>query len=569
MEAELALSAAELTRLQRCINNLVSVLAPPAIWSGGDPAQILRTLLDVLLSMLGLSFVYVCVRSPDGAAPLERIRVAHPLQLPHRADEVGRMLRQRLGENPETWTAHARVSMGDRDFSLAPLRLGPQADIGVLVAASAQADFPGQSEKLLLSIAAHQAAIGLQGARLLSEQRRVASELDQRVAQRTAELAAANDELKRSAAFLAEGQRLSLTGSFSWRVPLDRITWSDQLYRIFGFELGTPVTLERIASRVHPDDLPMLFDMVAHARGDGSDFEYGHRLLMPDGSVKHLHLVAHGTRDHEGQLEYIGAVQDVTERRLSEEVLSGLRSELAHMTRVMSLGTLTASIAHEVNQPLSGIITNASTCLRMLAAEPPNVEGARETVRRTIRDGHRASEVIKRLRALFGKQVAVTESMDLNEATREVLALSVSDLQRSRVALRVELAEELPPVKGDRVQLQQVILNLLRNAVNAMSDIEDRPRQLLIRTGLCEGGQVRLTVQDTGVGLAAPHLDRLFDPFYTTRTDGMGIGLSVSRSIIESHQGRLWATANEGPGATFSFTIPCARPASITHNAPG
>jgi signal transduction histidine kinase len=217
---------------------------------------------------------------------------------------------------------------------------------------------------------------------------------------------------------------------------------------------------------------------------------------------------------------------------------------------------LTASIAHEVNQPLSGIITNASTCLRMLAADPPNVDGARETARRTIRDGNRASDVITRLRALFDKKDTKTESVDLNEATREVIALSLSELQRSQVILRTELAKDLPPVTGDRVQLQQVILNLLRNASDSMSGIDDRPRNLVIRTERDEDDRVRLTVQDTGVGFEPQAVGRLFEAFYTTKSGGMGIGLSVSRSIIESHHGRLWAAPNDGPGATFSFSIP-------------
>jgi C4-dicarboxylate-specific signal transduction histidine kinase len=219
---------------------------------------------------------------------------------------------------------------------------------------------------------------------------------------------------------------------------------------------------------------------------------------------------------------------------------------------------LTASIAHEVNQPLSGIVTNASTCLRMLAANPPNVDGARETARRTIRDGNRASEVITRLRALYGKKEHTIESVDLNQATREVIALSWSELQRNRVILRPELADDLPPVTGDRVQLQQVILNLIRNGSDAMSSVDDRPRQLLIRTGRDEGDHVSLTVQDAGTGFDPQFVDRLFESFYTTKNDGMGIGLSVSRSIIEGHHGHLRATLNKGPGATFSFSIPRA-----------
>ena len=290
--------------------------------------------------------------------------------------------------------------------------------------------------------------------------------------------------------------------------------------------------------------------------GNSIDFEYEHRLLMPDHSVKYVNMVCEGIRDQDGQLEYIAAVQDVTQRRRSEEALAKARSELARVARVTSMGALTASIAHELNQPLSGIITNASTCLRMLAADPPNVDGATETARRTICDGHRASDVITRLRALFTKKATTTEPVDLNDATREVITLLRSELQRSRVILQVELSDDIPSVIGDRVQLQQVIINLLRNASDAMNGVDDRPRQLVIRSARDEDDRVRLAVRDLGVGFDPQAADRLFDAFYTTKNDGMGIGLSVSRSIIENHHGRLWAEPNDGPGATFSFSIP-------------
>jgi len=365
--------------------------------------------------------------------------------------------------------------------------------------------------------------------------------------------------LKRSEAFLAEAQHLSRIGSFAWRVATNEITWSEELYRIFEFDPHVRITLELTGTRIHPEDLTLFHDLIERATSSASDFQYEHRLLMPDHSIKYLHGIAHGTRNEDGELEFIGAVQDVTNRRLSEEALGKARAELAHVTRVMSLGALTASIAHEVNQPLSGIITNANTCLRMLAANPPNIDGARETARRTIRDGDRAAAVITRLRSLFSKKDTTIESVDLNEATREVIALSLNELQRNRVTLRSEFADNLPPVAGDRVQLQQVILNLIRNASDAMSGVDDRSRELLIRTELDGGGQVRVSVQDAGVGFDPQVMDRLFDSFFTTKNDGMGIGLSVSRSIIASHQGRLWATPNEGPGATFSFSIPFAR----------
>ena len=419
--------------------------------------------------------------------------------------------------------------------------------------------FPGEGRRRLI-IHAH--PLALPG----HPERRVLVTFEDITARKQAEadndlraIAERKDGLRRSEAFLAEAQRLSLTGSFSWRVSTGEITWSDQLYRIFEFDTGIPVTLELIGTRVHAEDLRLLDDELEQARETGTDFEHEHRLQMPDGSIKYLHMVAHGTRDEDGRPEYIGAVQDVTARRLSEQALGEAQSELAHVARVSALSTLTASIAHEVNQPLSGIITNASTCLRMLAAEPPDLDGARETARRAIRDGNRASEVIARVRTLFTKKEFATESVDLNGATREVTALLVGELQRNRVLLQLELAQDLPPVTGDRIQLQQVILNLVRNASDAMAAVDDRPRQLLIRTEDEDGAAVRVSVRDAGVGVDPQNMTKLLDAFYTTKSDGMGIGLSVSRSIIERHHGRLWAEPNDGPGATFLFLIPVSQ----------
>jgi signal transduction histidine kinase len=362
--------------------------------------------------------------------------------------------------------------------------------------------------------------------------------------------------LRRSEAFLAEAQRLSSTGSFAWRADSDEITWSEELYRIHELDPSVPMTLQLAATRVHPDDMHLFTASVENARRDGRDFEVEPRLLMPDGSIKSVHIVAHGFRDDNGELEYIGALQDVTDRRQSQDALDKARSELAHVARVTILGALTASIAHEVNQPLSGIMTNASTSLRMLAEDPPNVDGARETARRTIRDTRRAADVITRLRTLFTKNASPTESVDLNEATREVIALANSDIQRARVLVRTELADDLPLVTGDRVQLQQVVLNLLLNAADAMRGIEDRPRQVTITTERDGGDRVRVSVQDAGVGLNPEEMERLFEAFYTTKSGGMGIGLSVSRSIIARHHGHLCAAPNDGPGATFAFSLP-------------
>jgi signal transduction histidine kinase len=362
--------------------------------------------------------------------------------------------------------------------------------------------------------------------------------------------------LRRSETFLAEAQRLSSTGSFSWRMATDEITWSDEMYRIFLYPPRSPVTLERILSRVHPDDLSVVRRAIARARRHGSDYEYEYRLLMPDSSVKHVHVVARATRACGGGIEFVGAIQDITERRLSQMALDEARSELARMARLTTLGALTASIAHELNQPLAGIITNASTCVRMLSGEPPNIRGALETARRSIRDGNRASDVISGLRVLFAAKSTAAELVDLNEATREVIALAHGELQKGRVILHAELAEALPLVLGNRVQLQQVILNLLMNGTQAMSTVNDRARRLVIQTGRDDGNWVRLSVQDSGIGIRANEVDKLFEAFYTTKSGGMGIGLSISRFIIDSHSGRLWASPNEGPGASFSFSIP-------------
>jgi PAS domain S-box-containing protein len=258
--------------------------------------------------------------------------------------------------------------------------------------------------------------------------------------------------------------------------------------------------------------------------------------------------------------------RDITEtKRLQEEQrrYHEIQLELAHANRIATVGQLSASIAHELNQPLTGIVINSATCLRMLTNDPPDLDGAREAVRRTLRDGDRASNVVVRLRALFNRNEPASESVDLNEATREVLWLSVGEIQNSRVVVRTELADDLPLVTADRVQLQQVVLNLLRNALDAMTTVVDRPRDLLIRTERQEGDCVRLSVQDAGVGFDPKTVDKLFEAFYSTKNDGMGVGLSVSRSIIENHRGRLWAVLNDGPGATFLCSLPCRIPSEV------
>ena len=366
----------------------------------------------------------------------------------------------------------------------------------------------------------------------------------------------AEAQVEQSYLRLAEAQRLSKTGSFITDLVADEHNWSEETFRIFDFDPAIKVTVQRIREIIHPEDLPSFEATLARAM-TGADVDFVFRIVTSRNVMKHIRGMARIMVQDADRPLFIGALQDVTESKMAEEALDRARSELARVARVTTMNALTASIAHEINQPLACLMTNASISLRRLNADPPNVDGARERVQLAISDAQRASDVITRLRALFSKKEFTLETLDLNEVTTEVIALSLSDLQRNRVILRSELAEDLPLVIGDRVQLQQVALNLIRNASDAMVGVEDRPRQLLVRTQRDGDDRVRLSVQDAGCGVNPQDFERLFEAFYTTKTGGMGIGLSVSRSIIERHQGRLWAEPNDGPGTTFFFSIPC------------
>ncbi|RFU49182.1 PAS domain-containing protein [Paraburkholderia sp. DHOC27] len=366
----------------------------------------------------------------------------------------------------------------------------------------------------------------------------------------------AEEGVRRSEALLAEAQRLAGLGTFSWRVGSDRMTWSATLYSMFGFEPGTPVTQSMVKMRIHPEEPPFFFDKIKEGAATPGKFEEQIRIVTPDGAVKHLHYLAYATAALTGEVEYVGTIQDITERHLASEALAKARSELAQAARASSLGALTASIAHEVNQPLAGIVTNANTCLRMLNSDPPNIAGAIETARRTVRDGKRAADVISRLRNLFSQKEINASWWDLGLAAREVVELVEGELRRNRITLDERYDPALPLLMGDRIQLQQVILNLIRNAIDAVQATQGRPRHVAVTIAYREDC-AHLTVEDTGVGFDASVADRLFEEFFTTKKDGMGIGLSVSRWIVEAHGGSLWGAKNAAGGATFGFSIPC------------
>jgi PAS domain S-box-containing protein len=361
--------------------------------------------------------------------------------------------------------------------------------------------------------------------------------------------------LRHSEALLTESQRLSLTGSFSWKVATDEITWSEQLYRIYELEIGVPVTFELIRTRVHPEDLTLYEKMVEQARNGSNDFEWQYRLMMPDHSIKYVHAVVHATRDKDGQLEYIAAIQDVTARRLSEEALDKARSELARVCRLTTVGELAASIAHEIKQPIAAAHMNAKTCLRWLGREQPDIGEAREAASRIIGDVTRASDIIGRIRVLFKKEEPQRELVDINEVIREMISLLHSEPARHGISIHTELAPELSKVWADRVQLQQVLMNLMLNGIDAIHEAKVAG-DLTIKSRRNPENQILISISDTGIGLPPAAVDSVFNPFFTTKPQGTGLGLSISRSIIESYGGRLWATANPDRGTTFQFALP-------------
>ena len=808
-------TADEVKRLQSCINDLISVLALAAIWSGSKSCQMLGTLLDSLLAILRLDFACARLNDSIDGSPVEVVRLAqrqHPSALPQ---EVGRALGRWLSGDQTASGFVIPNPAGEGEVAIASFSLGLQDEVGVLVAGSRRADFPTDIERLLLRVAANQAAIGLQEARRSGDQKRVAEALERRVAERTSKLTVVNEELRRSQAYLAEAQRLSHTGSFGWRVSNGEIIWSEETFRIFQYDRTTIPTVELILQRVHPDDAALVRETIERASQDGKDFEHEYRLVMPDGAVKHVHVVAHAERDESGELEFVGAVMDsteskraekklrrseeslleaqklshtgswrhdvasgavivspeiyrihdikpdddasntefffsrfhpedrkrvvdlferaeiektefqvdyrivlsdgtikhlhtighpilnesgdliefvgtamdvtaakqaeealrrsesyladaqtltrtgswawnaatrqsvywslenyrlfgfdpeggipsdeafyqrvhpedrdrvrrevflegpdegshfdvdfrivlpggaikyvrstghpvrnisgdlleyvgtsidVTERKQADEERERLRqvqADLAHLSRVTTMGELTASLAHEIRQPISAAVTNAKTCLRWLGRDEPDVAEACQAASRLVKDVTRAADIIGRISSLFKKGGLQRELVDVNELIGEMIVLLSSEASRYSISIRTELAEGLPKVMADRVQLQQVFMNLMLNGIDAMKETSGGS-ELTIKSEAGDG-QLLISVSDTGVGLPPEEADQIFRAFFTTKDNGTGMGLPISRSIIESHGGRLWAAGNSSRGATFQFTLP-------------
>jgi PAS domain S-box-containing protein len=673
--------AEEIKRLQRCIRDLVSLFALPAMWSGAEPYQIVHTLLDALLRMLQLDLVYVRLRDPGGGVPLEMVRFApsRDQAAQHRPQprEIGEVFKHWLGADPRAWPPLIRKPIEGRDISIVPLGLGLQGEIGQIVAGSERADFPRQTERLILSVAANQASIGLQGAQLLSEQKQVA------IAREKAEA-----ELRERATGLeAKVRRLidaNLMGIFTWNTEgriieanetfLNTVQWGREDLASAGMHwtdltpeewrardemavsdvmaTGTAQPYRKEYFRKDGSRVPVLVGAARfEERGsDGVAFaldltEQKHAeeafrrveeqarsivdsaldavvVMDADGMIRDWNkqaeetfgwtrpealgrrmvdtiIPAHYRLAHEKGLEqflktgqgpvlnrrieitalrrdgaefpveltitplksgdawtFSSFIRDITARRQAQEDLRNAQAELAHVNRVMTMGELAASIAHEVNQPLAAIVASGDSCTAWLQSEPPNLEKARAAADRIVQAATQASDIVRRIRALFKKTTSISTPLEINEVIAETISLAGGEVQRKGVSLNTALAVNLPAVLGDRVQLQQVILNLVINATEAMAGVENQPRRLTIQSLPSGTGEVLVSVADTGPGIDPQHTARLFAPFFTTKAEGIGMGLSISRSIIEAHGGRLWAAANQPRGAVFHFALP-------------
>ena len=561
--------------LQNCISDLTSVLALPALWTGSEPSQIINILLDGLVGTLCLDFVYARI---SNGSPSEDLRLAErqaPLILP---GVVGQALKFWITDSSFTSPVTIPNPIGPGKVSIALLRLGFQEEVGVVVAASHRSDFPTQIETLLLRVAANQAAIGLQEAHLLTEQKRAAEQFEQKVKERTTQLGAVNEELIREiterehaqeeqrklAALVAnstdfigvaslEGPTLFLNPAGQRMIGLEG---EKEVRETTMFDYLAPLELDRFRNEVLPA-------IMRDGRWEGEislrHFKTGAMIPM----LHHLFFIKEFGTDRRLALATIS--RDMTARKRvektlldSELALQRAHIELAHVSRVLALGELTSSIAHEVNQPLGAIVTNGNASLRLIARDKPDLEGAREAVECMIEDALRASEVIKRIRALLKKRTPEMSPLNVNWTIQDVLELTAGELAKNQIVLTTELGTDLSPVLGDRVQLQQVLLNLILNSSEAMSAPDWQPRELLVTSRMSDSVQLMVAVSDTGNGLDPKTAEHVFDPFVSTKEGGLGLGLSISRTIVEAHGGRLWATRNSAQGTTFQFTLPAA-----------
>jgi len=542
----------ETLALRTALRELVALSTIPAAWVGREPPIIAAGLADVLVGSLNLDFAFVRLCDPRGGAAVEVTRGNAWTAFPE-------WLQAHLGGLSQFSCKEIVAGVGGAE----PCRgvvipIGVNAEAGLVAAACSGTDFPSDMDKLLLSVAANHAAAAFQNARLrheldakVAELGQVRNELETNVAERTA-------DLRRSETYLAEAQRLSHTGSWAFNAR-EAVYWSEENFRIWGFnpQQGLP-DRETVLQRIHPEDRERVVEYIQKTVQEKRDYAVEFRIVLPEGTVKHIHGLGRPVFSASGELvEVIGTQLDVTERKRAEEErerLRQLQADLAHLSRVTTMGELTASLAHEIKQPITAAITDAKTCLRWLRREEPNLAEASEASSRMIKAVTRAADIISRISVLFKKGALQRESVDINELIREMIVLLRSEANRYSISIRTELPEDLPKVMADRVQLQQVFMNLMLNGIDAMKEKTDGG-ELTIKSEAADG-QLLISVSDTGVGLPPKQAEEIFKAFFTTKDKGTGMGLPISRSIIESHGGRLWAAGASGRGATFQFTLP-------------
>lgn len=563
---------AEVKRLKACINDLIGVVALPSIWSGGEALQIVNALIDILLDILGLEFICVRLKDAMGNVNIDIARAAPSRPLVTMPHGIGEALESLLGNGPKQWPPRLRTRIGGSDVSIAPLRLGPHGEIGMIAAGALRKDFPLQTERLVLSVAANQAMIALQEARLLKEQKQVADELDQRVTQRTLELSAANEELRREIVErrLAEYERQRLAsiveGSNDFIAIIDaegRPVYVNQAgLRMIG--LGSLALLGSVSAiaLLFDEDRARLAEHIKNVTAGKGAWSGEMRLCHLETGIQIpvlCHIFSIGDHDMARVSNFAIVCREISALKHAEANAQAAQAELARVNRLTTMGEMAASIAHEIKQPLTAIVANGEACLRLLGAKSPDRVELRAALNSVIDDARRAAEITVGIRNMAKKIGSEQRRLDVNQVIETVLALTHREIANHRICLQTRLQPSLPPVSGDVVQLQQVVLNLIMNAVEAMAAPTERPRTLAVSSH-SESGGVAVSVTDSGGGVDPAIVDSIFDPFFTTKSTGMGLGLSICRSIVEDHGGRLWVEPSKPRGCTFRFILPSDLP---------
>jgi len=548
----------EILHLRAMVRDLLALSTMPDAWVGREPYAIARDLADLLIGSLELDFAFVRLCDPTGCQALEVIRgdcwKGFPEWLQQHLATFGKLSRTEIVAN---------VGGDDQSCSGIMIPIGVNSERGIVAAASNRSSFPDQIDQQLLSVAANNGATAFQNAFLINELRcaqealrnreqelrKARDELEIKVAERTSELHRSERELR---------DVIDTIPAIVWSALPDGS--NSYVNSRFVEYCGMPPEQSAGSgwqAAIHPDDLQEHVSKLMASVATGEPFENELRFRRPDGQYRwHLDRGV-PLRDEDGNIvKWYGVVTDIEDRKCAEqerEKLRQLEADLAHINRVSTLGEMAASLAHEIKQPITAAVTSANTCLEWLAHEPPNVDRARAAATKVDKYGHRAVEIIDHIRSLYKKSPPQRELMDVNGIIQEILTLLKGEANRYPIAMRAELASDLPKTMVDRVQLQQVFMNLTLNAIEAM---KDSGGELTVRSQVEQDGQLLFSLVDSGVGLPTEKMEQIFSAFYTTKPQGSGMGLAISRSIVESHGGRLWATANDERGATFHFTLP-------------